>query len=146
MAIIDNVQKISDTVCELPSSYKAGMRVPARITHPRWRLFFDLVSCWESQLYAPVASERRLILEMDCSSRVFVRRGSIALTITSALHFAQRSSYLRYGRGLGVGRGRGVGVARVPGGSVAVGDAVAVALAVGDGVAVPVAVGDAVGV
>src|SRR3989454_2193660 len=31
MAIIDNVQKISDTVWELPSSYKEGMRVPARI-------------------------------------------------------------------------------------------------------------------
>ena len=58
MAIIENLQKISDTVWELPSSYKAGMRVPARITHSRWRLFFDLVSCWESQLYAPVAPER----------------------------------------------------------------------------------------
>src|SRR2546430_5311166 len=31
MAIIDNVQKISDTVWELPASYKEGMRVPARI-------------------------------------------------------------------------------------------------------------------
>src|SRR5438132_4309026 len=31
MAIIDNLQKISDTVWELPSSYKEGMRVPARI-------------------------------------------------------------------------------------------------------------------
>ena len=31
MAIIDNVQKISDTVWELPPSYKQGMRVPARI-------------------------------------------------------------------------------------------------------------------
>src|SRR2546426_2198579 len=31
MAIVDNVQKISDTVWELPSSYKEGMRVPARI-------------------------------------------------------------------------------------------------------------------
>ena len=31
MAIIDNLQKISDTVWELPSSYKQGMRVPARI-------------------------------------------------------------------------------------------------------------------
>src|SRR5204862_98881 len=31
MAIIDNVQKISDTIWELPASYKQGMRVPARI-------------------------------------------------------------------------------------------------------------------
>src|ERR671935_557920 len=31
MAIIDHLQKISDTVWELPSSYKEGMRVPARI-------------------------------------------------------------------------------------------------------------------
>src|ERR1700746_767685 len=31
MPIIDNLQKISDTVWELPSSYKEGMRVPARI-------------------------------------------------------------------------------------------------------------------
>src|SRR5260370_17344396 len=31
MAIIDSLQKISDTVWELPSSYKEGMRVPARI-------------------------------------------------------------------------------------------------------------------
>jgi hypothetical protein len=58
MAIIDNLQKISDMVWELPSSYKAGMRVPAWITHSRWRLFFDLVSRYESQLYAPVAPQR----------------------------------------------------------------------------------------
>ncbi len=31
MAIIDKLQKISETVWELPSSYKEGMRVPARI-------------------------------------------------------------------------------------------------------------------
>jgi tRNA-splicing ligase RtcB len=31
MAIIDKLQKISDTVWELPATYKAGMRVPARI-------------------------------------------------------------------------------------------------------------------
>src|ERR1700751_1230296 len=31
MAIIDKVQKISDTVWELPPTYKDGMRVPARI-------------------------------------------------------------------------------------------------------------------
>jgi RNA-splicing ligase RtcB len=31
MAIIDTLQKISDTVWELPASYKQGMRVPARI-------------------------------------------------------------------------------------------------------------------
>ena len=31
MAIIDNLQKISDTVWELPTTYKQGMRVPARI-------------------------------------------------------------------------------------------------------------------
>jgi tRNA-splicing ligase RtcB len=31
MAIIDNLQKISDTVWELPPSYKEDMRVPARI-------------------------------------------------------------------------------------------------------------------
>ena len=31
MAIIDTLQKISDTVWELPPSYKQGMRVPARI-------------------------------------------------------------------------------------------------------------------
>src|SRR5207302_728159 len=31
MAIIDNLQKISDTVWELPATYKQGMRVPARI-------------------------------------------------------------------------------------------------------------------
>src|SRR5213596_322966 len=31
MAIVDNLQKISDTVWELPPSYKQGMRVPARI-------------------------------------------------------------------------------------------------------------------
>src|SRR5438034_250814 len=31
MAIIDQLQKISDTVWELPATYKEGMRVPARI-------------------------------------------------------------------------------------------------------------------
>jgi tRNA-splicing ligase RtcB len=31
MAIADNLKKISDTVWELPPSYKHGMRVPARI-------------------------------------------------------------------------------------------------------------------
>ncbi|PYI63168.1 MAG: RNA-splicing ligase RtcB, partial [Verrucomicrobia bacterium] len=31
MAIIDQLQKISDTVWELPAAYKDGMRVPARI-------------------------------------------------------------------------------------------------------------------
>src|ERR671923_1975723 len=31
MAIIDSLQKISDTVWELPATYKEGMRVPARI-------------------------------------------------------------------------------------------------------------------
>ncbi len=31
MAIIDNLKKISDTVWELPATYKEGMRVPARI-------------------------------------------------------------------------------------------------------------------
>ena len=31
MAIIDTLQKISDTVWELPASHKEGMRVPARI-------------------------------------------------------------------------------------------------------------------
>src|SRR5438132_4382772 len=31
MAIIDDVQKISDTVWELPVTYKGGMRVPARV-------------------------------------------------------------------------------------------------------------------
>src|SRR5205823_13872384 len=31
MAIIDNLEKISDTVWELPPTYKDGMRVPARI-------------------------------------------------------------------------------------------------------------------
>src|SRR5258707_13475310 len=31
MAIIDNLKKISDTVWELPPTYKDGMRVPARI-------------------------------------------------------------------------------------------------------------------
>ena len=31
MAIIDKLQKISDTVWELPTTYKQGMRVPARI-------------------------------------------------------------------------------------------------------------------
>src|SRR6266496_1394392 len=31
MAIIDNLQKISGTVWELPATYKEGMRVPARI-------------------------------------------------------------------------------------------------------------------
>jgi hypothetical protein len=31
MAIVDSLQKISDTVWELPPSYKEGMRVPARI-------------------------------------------------------------------------------------------------------------------
>src|SRR2546421_12788657 len=31
MAIVDNLQKISDTVWELPATYKEGMRVPARI-------------------------------------------------------------------------------------------------------------------
>src|SRR6266567_9405504 len=31
MAVIDNLQKISDTVWELPPTYKDGMRVPARI-------------------------------------------------------------------------------------------------------------------
>jgi len=56
MAIIDNVQTISNTVWELPLSYKAGMPVPAWITHSRWRLFFDLVICWQSQLYAPVST------------------------------------------------------------------------------------------
>ena len=31
MAIIDNLRKISDTIWELPTTYKEGMRVPARI-------------------------------------------------------------------------------------------------------------------
>jgi tRNA-splicing ligase RtcB (3'-phosphate/5'-hydroxy nucleic acid ligase) len=31
MALIDNVRRVSDTVWELPVTYKAGMRVPARI-------------------------------------------------------------------------------------------------------------------
>ena len=31
MTIIDNLQKISDTVWELPPTYKEDMRVPARI-------------------------------------------------------------------------------------------------------------------
>jgi len=31
MAIIDNLRKVSDTVWELPATYKDGMRVPARI-------------------------------------------------------------------------------------------------------------------
>jgi tRNA-splicing ligase RtcB len=31
MAIVDNLQKISDTVWELPATHKQGMRVPARI-------------------------------------------------------------------------------------------------------------------
>src|SRR5438105_9193942 len=31
MAIIDNLQRISETVWELPATYKQGMRVPARI-------------------------------------------------------------------------------------------------------------------
>src|SRR5438093_3100290 len=31
MAVIDNIQKISETVWELPPTYKQGMRVPARI-------------------------------------------------------------------------------------------------------------------
>src|SRR5437016_8986586 len=31
MAIIDHLQKVSDTVWELPVTYKDGMRVPARI-------------------------------------------------------------------------------------------------------------------
>src|SRR6201981_461950 len=31
MSIIDNLQKISDTIWELPANYKQGMRVPARI-------------------------------------------------------------------------------------------------------------------
>src|SRR5438445_12837863 len=31
MAIIDTLQKISDTVWELPASHKEGMRAPARI-------------------------------------------------------------------------------------------------------------------
>src|ERR1700746_2072305 len=31
MAIIDNLQKISDTIWELPATYKQGMRVPGRI-------------------------------------------------------------------------------------------------------------------
>ena len=31
MPIIDSLQKISDTIWELPATYKQGMRVPARI-------------------------------------------------------------------------------------------------------------------
>ena len=31
MPIIDSLQKISDSIWELPASYKEGMRVPARI-------------------------------------------------------------------------------------------------------------------
>ena len=31
MAIIDSLQRISDTIWELPATYKEGMRVPARI-------------------------------------------------------------------------------------------------------------------
>src|SRR6266566_5657293 len=31
MAIIDNLDKISETIWELPATYKKGMRVPARI-------------------------------------------------------------------------------------------------------------------
>ena len=83
---------------------------------------------------------------MPLSPRLCETRFNRTYIITSALRFAQRSGYRRYGRGAGVGRARGVGVARTPGGSVAVGDAVTVAVAVGDAVAVPVAVGVAVGV
>jgi len=31
MAIIESLQKVSDTVWELPATHKEGMRVPARI-------------------------------------------------------------------------------------------------------------------
>ncbi|PLZ79714.1 hypothetical protein CBP16_15715, partial [Fischerella thermalis WC217] len=31
MAMIDNLKRISDTIWEIPVSYKQGMRVPARI-------------------------------------------------------------------------------------------------------------------
>ena len=31
MAIIDKLEKVSDTIWELPANYKQGMRVPARI-------------------------------------------------------------------------------------------------------------------
>ena len=31
MPIMDSVQKISDTIWELPATYKQGMRVPARV-------------------------------------------------------------------------------------------------------------------
>src|SRR4029453_11496050 len=34
MPTIDSLQKISDTVWELPATYKQGMRVPARIIAP----------------------------------------------------------------------------------------------------------------
>ena len=37
MAIIDNLQKISDTVWELPATYKEGMRVSARDHRDRGR-------------------------------------------------------------------------------------------------------------
>ena len=56
----------------------------------------------------------------------------------------QRSGH--YGRGGGVGRARGVGVARLPGGGVAVGDAVGLPVAVAVAVDVAVAVGVGVGV
>jgi tRNA-splicing ligase RtcB len=55
MAIIDSLKKISDTVWELPATYKEGMRVPSRIIATE-----KLVRQMEEVVYGRLATSRRL--------------------------------------------------------------------------------------
>jgi tRNA-splicing ligase RtcB (3'-phosphate/5'-hydroxy nucleic acid ligase) len=63
MAIIDNLQKISDTIWELPASYKQGMRVPARViaTEKLVREMDEAVYQQISVLAADIAARRKLV-------------------------------------------------------------------------------------
>ena len=79
MDIIDNLQKISDTVWELPATYKQGMRVPARIIATE-----KLVREMEEAVYQQISNvatlpgisryapwKLPLNLNVSCSSRGF---------------------------------------------------------------------------
>ena len=68
MPVIDSLQRISDTVWELPATYKQGMRVPARI----------------------IATEK-LVREMD--EAVYQQISNVA---TSAGHYALRPVHARW--------------------------------------------------
>ena len=75
MATIDKLQKISDTVWELPATYKQGMRVPARmIATPKLLHEMDegLPSNWRATRTRPGESSR---VEDRSEARFSVRTG-----------------------------------------------------------------------